>query len=66
VYGIVKIVVTALGLMFATEQMGRKVCSYVFFSECSLTFLVAILPIYLIPKLNDYVVYRLISCSGAF
>lgn len=25
VYGIVKIVVTALGLMFATEQMGRKV-----------------------------------------
>jgi len=26
VYGIVKIVITALGLMLATEQMGRKVC----------------------------------------
>jgi MFS family permease len=26
VYGIVKIVVTALGLMLATEQIGRKVC----------------------------------------
>lgn len=26
VYGIVKIVVTALGLMLATEQVGRKVC----------------------------------------
>lgn len=28
IYGVVKIVVTALGLMFATEQMGRKVRSY--------------------------------------
>lgn len=26
VYGIVKIVITALGLMLATEQVGRKVC----------------------------------------
>lgn len=27
VYGIVKIVITALGLMLATEQLGRKVSS---------------------------------------
>jgi MFS transporter, SP family, sugar:H+ symporter len=39
VYGIVKIVMTALGLMFATEQMGRKVQGYSSCGICHTTLL---------------------------
>lgn len=51
IYGVVKIVCTALGLAFATEQMGRKVC--VVCHNASLAWL-STLGLHLLTKLSPF------------